>query len=60
LRSGAHATPEDIRAFVKERVAPHKYPRIVRQVRELPKSATGKILKRAIPNDIFQSSTNTP
>jgi long-chain acyl-CoA synthetase len=54
LRPGANATPEEIRAFVKERVAPYKYPRVVKLVRELPKSATGKVLKRAIPRDIFQ------
>jgi hypothetical protein len=26
LRSGANTTPEEIRPFVKERVAPYKYP----------------------------------
>jgi len=48
LRPGVEATPEDIRDFVKERVAPYKYPRIVRLVDELPKTHTGKVLKRAI------------
>ena len=52
LRSGANATPEEIRSFVKERVAPYKYPRLVKLAKELPKSATGKILKRAISLDI--------
>lgn len=55
LRPGTNATSEDIRTFVKERVAPYKYPRMVKLVQELPKSATGKILKRAIARDIFQS-----
>jgi long-chain acyl-CoA synthetase len=35
-------------AFVKERVAAYKYPRVVWLVDELPKGATGKILKREI------------
>jgi len=48
LRSGANTTPEEIRSFVKERVAPYKYPRLIKFAKELPKSATGKILKRAI------------
>ncbi|MCB2227600.1 MAG: long-chain fatty acid--CoA ligase [Desulfarculaceae bacterium] len=48
LRPGVEATPEEIRDFVKERVAPYKYPRIVRLVGELPKTHTGKVLKRAI------------
>jgi long-chain acyl-CoA synthetase len=48
LRQGACATPEELRQFVKERVAPYKYPRRIQLVKELPKSHTGKILKRAI------------
>ncbi|MEU3568517.1 long-chain fatty acid--CoA ligase [Kitasatospora sp. NPDC036755] len=48
LREGASATPEDIRAFVKERVAPYKYPRLVWTVDALPKGPTGKILKREV------------
>ncbi|NWF93946.1 MAG: long-chain fatty acid--CoA ligase [Syntrophaceae bacterium] len=48
LREGACTTPEDLKQFVKERVAPYKYPRKIRLVKELPKSHTGKILKRAI------------
>jgi long-chain acyl-CoA synthetase len=41
-------TGDEIREFVKERVAPYKYPRIIRIVDELPKTNTGKILKRSI------------
>ncbi|NWG02705.1 MAG: long-chain fatty acid--CoA ligase [Syntrophaceae bacterium] len=48
LRPGAHATPDELKQFVKERVAPYKYPRKIMLVKELPKSHTGKILKRAI------------
>ncbi len=44
----ADATPEAIRAFVKDRVAAYKYPRIVWIVDELPKGPTGKVLKREI------------
>jgi long-chain acyl-CoA synthetase len=48
LRPGASITPEEIRDYVKERIAPYKYPRVVRLVSELPKTNTGKILKRSI------------
>jgi long-chain acyl-CoA synthetase len=48
LREGARAAPEEIRQFVKDRVAPYKYPRRVHIRSELPKSTTGKILKRDI------------
>ncbi|WP_394942240.1 long-chain fatty acid--CoA ligase [Psychromicrobium sp. YIM B11713] len=39
---------EEIRDYVKERIAAYKYPREVRIVEELPKGPTGKILKREI------------
>ena len=40
--------PEEIIAFVRERVAAYKYPRRVWIVDALPKGATGKILRREI------------
>jgi len=48
LRPGAEATEEELRDFVKEQVAAYKYPRLVWFVDELPKTATGKILKREL------------
>jgi len=41
-------TPEDIVLYCKERIAAYKVPRSVEFVRELPKSAAGKILKRTL------------
>jgi acyl-CoA synthetase (AMP-forming)/AMP-acid ligase II len=48
LKPGASATPEELQAFAKERVAAYKYPRRVWLVDALPKGPTGKILKREI------------
>jgi long-chain acyl-CoA synthetase len=48
LRPGAQATAEDLREFVRSQIAAYKYPRHVWFVNELPKTATGKILKRDI------------
>jgi long-chain acyl-CoA synthetase len=48
LRRDKEASADDIRSFVKERVAAYKYPRRIWFVDELPKTATGKILKREI------------
>jgi long-chain acyl-CoA synthetase len=48
LRPGASSSPDELRAFVRARVAAYKYPRLVRIVDALPKGATGKILKRDI------------
>jgi len=36
-------TEDELKAFVKQRLAPHKYPRFIEFVLELPKTATGKI-----------------
>jgi benzoate-CoA ligase len=46
VRPGVSATPalaEALKAHVKDRLAPYKYPRWVEFVAELPKTATGKI-----------------
>lgn len=49
LKEDAQIESEDIRNFVKERVAPYKYPRVIKIVSDaLPKSGTGKILKKEI------------
>jgi long-chain acyl-CoA synthetase len=48
LKAGQSATPDDIIAWTKERLAAYKYPRIVEFVDALPKGPTGKILKREL------------
>jgi long-chain acyl-CoA synthetase len=48
LKAGAATEPNELREFVKDRVAAYKYPRRVWLVDELPKGPTGKILKREI------------
>lgn len=48
LVSGSTATPADLIAFSRERLAAYKYPRSVEIVDELPKTASGKILRRAL------------
>src|SRR6201986_4671402 len=48
LKPGAEVSEQELRDFVKTRVAAYKYPRHVWFVDELPKGATGKILKREV------------
>jgi long-chain acyl-CoA synthetase len=48
LKPGAETTPEQIIAFCKERMAAYKYPRTVEIVPDLPKTVTGKILRREL------------
>ncbi|WP_298835170.1 benzoate-CoA ligase family protein [uncultured Piscinibacter sp.] len=43
LKSGASATDAELKAFVKDKLAPYKYPRQIAFVADLPKTATGKI-----------------
>ncbi|MFF4658774.1 long-chain fatty acid--CoA ligase [Streptomyces sp. NPDC001381] len=48
LRPGAQATPDELREFVKDRVAAYKYPRQIWLMDKLPTGPSGKILKREI------------
>jgi long-chain acyl-CoA synthetase len=48
LKPGASATPEELREFVKDKVAAYKYPRQIWVVDALPKGPTGKILRREV------------
>ena len=43
LKPGAQATDAELKAFVKDKLAPYKYPRQIEFVADLPKTATGKI-----------------
>jgi long-chain acyl-CoA synthetase len=48
LKPGTEATPAELQAFCKERVAAYKYPRHVWVEAALPKTATGKLLRREV------------
>ena len=43
LKPGGAADEAELKAFVKDKLAPYKYPRQIAFVSELPKTATGKI-----------------
>jgi acyl-CoA synthetase (AMP-forming)/AMP-acid ligase II len=46
--TNAALSADDISAFVAERVAPYKKIRVVELVDEIPKSPSGKILRRVL------------
>jgi len=48
LQAGASADPEELIAFCKQRMAAYKYPREVVIMEELPKTVSGKILRREL------------
>ena len=42
-KAGQEVSADELKAFVKDRQAPYKYPRQIEFIAELPKTATGKI-----------------
>src|SRR6201996_9044300 len=48
VKEGTSVHPDELREYVKARVAAYKYPRHIWLVNALPKGPTGKILKRDI------------
>jgi long-chain acyl-CoA synthetase len=48
VRPEVPTSPDELREFVKAQVAAYKYPRHIWFVDDLPRTATGKILKRSI------------
>ena len=68
LKPGQDANADELIAFCKERMAAYKYPRQVELVDELPKTVTGKILRRelrqreqaAVGAAAATSTTDTP
>jgi len=50
LKQGETGQPQEFVDYVKERLAAYKYPRVVEIIEEMPKSPTGKILKKELAN----------
>lgn len=48
LKAGHDVSPDELMTYVGERVAPHKKIRLVEFINEIPKSASGKILRRVL------------
>ncbi|MFW0791747.1 class I adenylate-forming enzyme family protein [Gordonia sp. CPCC 205333] len=48
LQPGKSATSDELVEFCKERMAAYKYPRTIEIIDDLPKTATGKILRRTL------------
>jgi long-chain acyl-CoA synthetase len=48
LKADTSVEPDELIAFCKERMAAYKYPRQVEIIDEVPKTATGKILRREL------------
>jgi len=55
-KNGMDVTLEEISSFCEGKIAKFKIPRFVQNVRELPKSPAGKILKRVIREPFWKES----
>jgi long-chain acyl-CoA synthetase len=58
-RAGADCRADDLVAFARERLAGYKLPRVVEFVDELPRTPTGKVLKRRL-RDRFAAPARVP
>ena len=52
LQPGHDATPDDLKTHVKDRLAGYKVPRDLTVLDELPRNATGKVVKRSLTDDV--------
>jgi acyl-CoA synthetase (AMP-forming)/AMP-acid ligase II len=60
VKSGMDVSAEDLMAFVAERVAPYKKIRRVEFIEAIPKTASGKILRRDLVKRERDASTAAP
>ena len=51
LESGKKATEDELKGYVKKNLASFKVPREFEFIDELPRNATGKVLKRELVED---------
>jgi acyl-CoA synthetase (AMP-forming)/AMP-acid ligase II len=51
VRDGKHLSEDDVKKYVKSNLAGYKVPRDVEFVDELPRTSTGKVLKRELQDD---------
>jgi long-chain acyl-CoA synthetase len=62
LKEGETATAEEIIAYCRQNLAPYKVPRRVGFRTELPKTLVGKVLRRALREEVaaLQSGKGNP
>jgi long-chain acyl-CoA synthetase len=54
LKPGKQATPDDIIAYARERIAGYKLPKSIDFVAALPRNPTGKVLRRELRAPFWQ------
>jgi len=56
LRSGKPVTEAELIEFTRERLATYKVPKSVRFIEQIPKSAVGKVLRRALRDPLWKDT----
>lgn len=56
IKKGQTATPEELRAFCKENLAKYKVPSFIEIRESLPRSAVGKLLRRALREEVQEEA----
>jgi acyl-CoA synthetase (AMP-forming)/AMP-acid ligase II len=54
LRSNANVSEAELIEFTRERLATYKVPKSVRFIEQIPKSAVGKVLRRALRDPLWK------
>ena len=54
LRSGSAVSEDELIEFTRERLASYKVPKSVRFIEQIPKSAVGKVLRRALRDPLWK------
>ena len=57
LKAGHTVTAGEIKAFARERMAAYKYPRVVEIVEDLPKTTSGKIMRRLLQTTTLEAAS---
>ena len=55
--NGTKELEDDIRTFVRTRLSPHEYPRVIEFIEDLPLTSTGKIMRKDLRD---QEAAKTP
>ena len=50
VSTGDAGLVKELQDFVKQRIAPYKYPRVIEFLEALPKTATGKLSRKSLRN----------
>jgi len=59
-RPGDDVRAEELQAFVRDKIAAYKYPRWIEFVPELPKTATGKIQRFRLREQLSETGSRRP